>query len=316
MKSFKSLLGIFVIVSAFTAGPIFGMDFGLSAIHGCDEENVECVDDLESEKEGILQQYFGAGSFARGLAEYGAFAPASVANPIHDLFCGVWGGALAFEFLRQGRTACPIVTGLALGAFGVMSLWLLEEDCLYVLSDRHLYLIRNMQKARADKCIKDRDIDGYIGNLINLVRNGYGVVVDPPRWLEMKFFKAFKSSSKFDQEGKLQLRDCIKRVLVERELCVEAPDCYSLECVGAMPTGADSPWIFYHPQDDHQFGCRQLDVLLAILLNGDMRQQFDDEIREMEQEENIDPNVPDNAKRALELRLNHLLYADGKNIKG
>lgn len=245
------------------------------------------------------------------MAEYGALFPGSVAEPILGLFGVVSGGALAFEYLRHGR----IAAGLVLGVWGVGSVLKTKDDCLYVLLDPHLDLIRNIQKARADKCIEDWDIEGYIGYLIHLVRNGYYVVVDPPSCLEMTFFKVFKSNSKFDQEGQFQLRDCIKRILVERELCVEAPDGYSLEChQEAIPTDADSPWRFYHTQDDRP-GFRGLDVLLAILLNEDMRQRFDDDIREIEQKENIDLN---NATRALELRLSHLLgyNESGKNIKG
>lgn len=68
MKHFQTSLSILVSFAILAACPIFSMDFGLGDIHNCAEGYVGHADDSESvddsEKEGILQRYFGSGSFA------------------------------------------------------------------------------------------------------------------------------------------------------------------------------------------------------------------------------------------------------------
>ena len=63
MKSFKSLLGVLVVVSIFTTCPIFSADND-----GQEEEAAELAD--ASQAEGVFKRCFGPGTLAQGCYEY------------------------------------------------------------------------------------------------------------------------------------------------------------------------------------------------------------------------------------------------------
>ena len=80
-------------------------------------------------------------------------------------------------------------------------------------------LIRNIQRARANKPVKGKDIETYMSELFDCCdRRTYPSRED----LRMRFFEHHRELS--------QLQGCAEQVLIERELCRKSNDNSRIEC--------------------------------------------------------------------------------------
>ncbi len=232
MKSFKNLLGILVVFSVLASCPIFGMDFGLGDIHGCDdkEEAAECVDD--SNEEGVLQRcFFGPGSWLRGLHGYHEMLhERGMSDPglNRELFLAsslwVMGGCLfAREALRR------MMIGNAKHKDFEFSLPLALLTFSSIVLSRFPYedvsVIRNIQRAQAGKYFEDEDIKRYMRGLLDIAHI-FGIQGHLHRDLRVKFFEHYR------EKRLAQLQNCAEQVLIERGACIRRDDNSGIECVG------------------------------------------------------------------------------------
>lgn len=159
-------------------------------------------DSSSSEKEGIVESLFGPGSLASACCESLTTKP------------GLWGLV----------AANALVTGVALRypnigreiyfyiPFGV-------QGTLVALESLDLCLIRDIQKARANKAVNNEKIKGYISELLDNCSE-----TNPFSLRRMKPHPVAESSrmtflKHYQQERLLQLQICADEVLLEKGLC-------------------------------------------------------------------------------------------------
>ncbi len=263
MKRFKSLLGVLVGFLVFTACPIFGADFFCldAAVYGCDNEDeenkeVERVDD--SENESMLQQLFGPGSLAQGLTEYSVID----SNMRQEMLIvsllaavGITGGVVLIKDLCNGKQTVPraVKTLCATGGSAYVLCGGGDMFNYFCFSYEKLSLIRNIQRARANKHVDSEEVEGYLSKLLGR-RSSY---TRRYQSLVLNFLENYRESNL------AELQERVKNVLKEKEICTESSDSRDLLAYNGDPAELfrndnDAPQdsVPYYPQ------CRMLRLIL------------------------------------------------------